>query len=110
MGFLKELNKYFLKYGEIAIKKTEIAAQLAKVKIDIKKREMAIENVKIEIGDYVISCFEENEQISNDVIKFKINSIDSFKLGIDEMRNRFEILKNELVKSSNENNEGKKPE
>lgn len=55
MGFLKELNKYFVKYGEIAIKKTEIIAQLAKVKIEIKKREMEIEKVKIEIGEYVIS-------------------------------------------------------
>ncbi len=110
MGFLKELNKYFLKYGEIAIKKTEIAAQLAKVKIDIKKREMEIEKIKIEIGDYVVNRFEENDQISNDVIKFKIDSMNSFKEGIDELKNRFETLKNELVKSSSENNEGEKPE
>jgi hypothetical protein len=110
MGFLKEINKYFLKFGEIAIKKTETAAQLAKVKIEIKKREMGIEKIKIEIGDYVITRFEEDEQISNDVLKQKIDSMNSFKQGIDELKNRFETLKSELVSSSSENKEGEKPE
>jgi hypothetical protein len=109
MGFLKELNRYFLKFGEIAIKKTEIAAQLAKVKIDIKNREMEIEKVKIEIGDYVINRFEEKEQISNDVIKLKIDTMNSFKQGIDELKSRFETLKSELF-SSSANKEGEKPE
>jgi hypothetical protein len=107
MGFLKELNRYFLKFGEIAIKKTEIAAQLAKVKIDIKNREMEIEKVKIEIGDYVISRFEENAQISNDVIKLKIDTMNSFKQGIDELKIRFETLKNELFSSTENKKEDK---
>jgi len=57
-------------------------AQLAKLKIEVKKREMGIEQVKIEIGEYVINQFEKKEPISDEVIKFKIDSMKSFKQGI----------------------------
>ena len=108
MGFLKELSSYMVKYGEIAINKTEILAKLAKLKIEIKKREMEIEKVKIEIGEYVISQFEKKEQISDDVIKFKIDNMNSFKQGIDELRLNLETVKTELWETKTENQEGKK--
>lgn len=110
MSFLKELNKYFVKYGEIAIKKTEIIAQLAKVKIEIKKREMEIEKVKIEIGEYVISQFETKEPVSDDVIKFKIDTMNTFKNGIEELRSEYESIKIKLWESTSENTKGKKSE
>lgn len=108
MGFLKELSRYMVKYGEIAINKTEILAKLAKLKIEIKKREMEIEKVKIEIGEYVISQFEKKEQISDDVIKFKIDNMNSFKQGIDELRINLETVKTELWETKTENQDGKK--
>jgi len=108
MGFFKELSRYMVKYGEIAINKTEILAKLAKLKIEIKKREMEIEKVKIEIGEYVINQFEKNEQISDDVIKFKIDNMNSFKQGIDELRINLEKVKTELWETKAENQDGKK--
>jgi len=108
MGFFKELSKYIVKYGEIAINKTEILAQLAKLKIEIKKREMGIENVKIEIGDYVINQFEKKEPVSDDVIKFKIDNMNSFKQGIDELKIKLESTKTTLWETPVENKDGKK--
>ncbi len=108
MGFFKELSKYIVKYGEIAINKTEILAQLAKLKIEIKKREMGIENVKIEIGDYVINQFEKKEPVSDDVIKFKIDNMNSFKQGIDELKIKLESTKTTLWETPAENKDGKK--
>lgn len=108
MGFFKELSKYIVKYGEIAINKTEILAQLAKLKIEIKKREMGIENVKIEIGDYVINQFEKKEPVSDDVIKFKIDNMNSFKQGIDELKTKLESTKTTLWETPAENKDGKK--
>ncbi len=110
MSFLKEFNKYFVKYSEIAIKKTEKVAQLAKVKIEIKKREMEIEKVKIEIGEYVINQFESKGPISDDVIKFKIDTMSTFKNGIDELRTEYESIKNQLWGNTTENTKGKKSE
>ncbi len=108
MGFFKELSKYLVKYGEIAIGKAEILAQLAKLKIEVKKREMGIEQIKIEIGDYVIDQYEKKEQISDDVIKFKIDNMKIFKQGIDELKIKLEKVKIELWETKTENNEEKK--
>jgi len=107
MGFLKEMSKYLVKYGEIAINKTEILAQMAKLKIEIKKREMEIERVKIEIGEYVIDQFEKNEPVSSDVIKFKIDNMNSFRQGIGELKVNLESVKTKLWETVNENKEGK---
>ena len=110
MGFLKEFGKYLVKYGEIALNKTEILTQMAKLKIEIKKREMEIENIKIEIGEYVIEQFNKQEQISNDVIKFKIDHMNTFKQGIDELKVKYESTKSSLWEVPVENKDGKKPE
>ncbi len=114
MGFFKELSKYLVKYGEIAINKAEILAQLAKLKIEVKKREMGIEQIKIEIGDYVINQFEKKEAISDEVIKFKIDSMNVFKQGIDELKIKLESVKTSLweIKSEDktENEEKNKEE
>jgi len=107
MSFFKELSRYMVKYGEIAINKTEILAKIAKLKIEIKKREMGIENVKIEIGEYVISQFEKKDPISDDVIKFKIDSMNSYKQGIDELKIKLETVKTELWEVKTENQDGK---
>lgn len=110
MGFWKEFNRYFVKYGEIALKKTEILAQLAKLKIEIKKRDMGIETIKIEIGDYVINQYDKNEAISDDVIKQKIKEINVFKDGIIELRTRYETVKNQLWETGTENKKEEKSE
>jgi len=110
MDFFKEFRKYLVKYGEIAVNKTEILTQLAKVKIEIKKREMEIEKVKIEIGDYVIDQFEKKTPISEDVIKFKIDSMNNFKIGIGDLRTKYEKIKTELWESGTKNKDGEQPE
>ena len=107
MGFFNELGRYVVKYGEIAINKTEILAQMAKLKIEIKKREIEIEKVKIEIGDYVINQYEKKENISNDVISFKIDNMNKFKLGIDDLKINYENVKQQLWESPAENNDEK---
>jgi len=110
MGYFNELSKYLVKYGEIAITKTEVLAQMAKLKIEIKKRDMEIEKVKIEIGEYVVEQFDKQEQISNDVIKFKIDHMNTFKQGIDELKVKYESTKSSLWEVPVENKDGKKPE
>lgn len=110
MGFFKELKKYLVKYGEIAINKTEVLLQLSKLKIEIKKREMEIEKVKIEIGEYVIERFEKKEPISDDVIRFKIDHINIFQQGIGELKTKYESTKTTLWELPSENNDQKKPE
>ncbi len=109
MGFFKELSRYMVKYGEIAITKTEILAKLAKLKIEVKKREMEIEKIKIEIGEYVIAQFEKKDKISDDVIRFKIDSMNSFKQGIDELKIKLESVKTELWETKSEDKDGKQP-
>lgn len=96
MGFLKEFGRYAVIYGEIALNKTEILAKTAKLKIELKKREMEIEKIKIETGEYVISQFEKNEKISDEVIKFKIDCISSVKIGMDELKMELESTKRKL--------------
>lgn len=96
MSFMKEFSQYLLKYGEIAITKTEFLTKIAKVKIEIKKLEGEIEKVKIEIGDYTINQFEHNEHVSEDVIKFKIDKISKHLKGIDELKNRLETIKAQM--------------
>jgi hypothetical protein len=108
MGFLNELSKYLVKYGEIALNKTEILAQMAKLKIEIKKREMGIDQIKIEIGEYVIAQFQKKEQISDEVLKFKIDSMNGFKQGIDELKINLETVKTKLWEAPSENKDGKK--
>lgn len=108
MGFLKELGKYLVKYGEIALNKTEILTHMAKLKIEIKKREMEIEKIKIEIGDYVIDRVEKKEEINSEIIKFKINDMNTFKLGIEDLRIKLDSLKSQLWENSYDNKEIKK--
>ncbi len=102
MGFLKELGRYLVIYGEIALNKTEILTQMTKLKIEIKRREIEIEQVKIEIGDYVINQFEKNEAVNSEVIKFKIENMNSFKNGIDDLKIKLEILKTKFWERSND--------
>lgn len=110
MSYFKEMGKYMVKYGEIAITKTEVLAQMAKLKIEIKKRDMEIEKVKLEIGEYVIEQFEKQEEISSDVIKFKIDHMNNFRAGIDELKFKYETTKSSLWETPAENQEGNKPE
>lgn len=110
MDFLKEISRYVVKYGEIALNKTEILARMAKLKIEIKKREIEIEKVKAEIGEYVINQFENKTAISEDVIKLKIDSLNSFKNGIDELKLQFESLKTKLWETGTETKEEKQTE
>lgn len=110
MGFFKEMSRYMVKYGEIAINKAEILAKLAKLKIEIKKREMEIEQIKIEVGEYVISQHEKKEKISDEVIQFKIDGMNSFRTGIDELKAKYETVKKELWEMKTENKEGKQQE
>ncbi len=109
MGYLNEFNKYLVKYGEIAINKTETLAQLAKLKIEIKKRDLEIDRVKLEIGEYVIEQFEKQEQISSDVIKFKIDHMNIFRQGIEELKDKYESKKSSLWDVPASNQQENKP-
>ncbi len=108
MSFLKEFGRYAVIYGEIALNKTEILAKTAKLKIELKKKEMEIEKIKTETGDYVIGQFEKNEKISEEVIRFKIDCINSVKNGMEELRTNLEATKKQLWETTPENKEEKK--
>ena len=96
MGFLKEINRLMIKYGEIALTKTDILVQMVKLKIEIKKKIMEIDKIKLETGDYVISQYEKNKPVDEDVIKAMVSRIKNACFGLEELQTRLESIKLQL--------------
>ena len=105
MGFMKEISDSMLKVGDILITKTETFTQSARLRIEIRKRELEIEHSKAETGDYVISRTELNQPIENEFIMQRIAIINRLKDEIKEL-----AAKLEQVKSQNSNSSFTKPD
>jgi hypothetical protein len=102
MGFLKEVSQFVIKYGEIALNKTEIFTQMVKVRIEIKKREMEIDKIKIEIGEYTIRQYERKDEINDDAVKPMVDRIYFAEKIIEELRIKLENIKSQLQESGSD--------
>lgn len=97
MSIWKEVNETLLKFGEIVLNKTEIMTQMAKCKIAIKNMEGEIDKIRIEIGNYTIVQIEQKEPISEEIVRFKIDKINSIRKEIEELNEKYIAAKSRLV-------------
>ncbi|HOQ11620.1 MAG: hypothetical protein BWY23_01757 [Spirochaetes bacterium ADurb.Bin218] len=104
MSLWTEIKRNIYKYGEIALHKSEIAIQVAKYKVALKKKEIEITHIKSEIGDYVIGQFENQMKIDDDVIAFHAEKIKSIKKDIAELQKKYDEAKNNLFNQGTETN------
>lgn len=102
MGFLKEVNQFMIKYGEIALTKTDIFVQMVKLKIEIKKKMMEMDKIKSEAGEYVISQYEKKEPINESVIKSMADRIILSRQGLEELQVRLDSIKLQLRENGTE--------
>ena len=93
MGFLKEINRVMIKYGEMALTKTDIFMHMIKLKIDIKKKTMEIDKIKLEAGEYAISRYEKNEAIDEKILKRMVDSINIVRQELEDLQVRLEAVK-----------------
>lgn len=102
MGFLKEINQFMIKYGEIALTKTDIFVQMVKLKIEIKKKMMEMDKIKLDAGDYVISQYEKKIQIDENVIEAMACRFRNAGHGLEELQARLDGIKLQLRENGSE--------
>jgi hypothetical protein len=102
MGFLKEINQFMIKYGEIALTKTDIFVQMIKLKIEIKKRTIEIDQIKLEAGEYTISRYEKKEVIDENVIKTMADRINIIRQELEELQFRLDSIKLQMHENGTE--------
>ncbi len=100
MNVWKEIKEFLLKFGEIALTKTEILTQMAKCKIAIKNKEEEINKIRIEIGDYTIIQIEQKDVINEEIVKHKVESINRIRKEIEELTEKFNQSKSELIRQN----------
>jgi HD-like signal output (HDOD) protein len=69
MSFFEKLSADMLKYSKKFVNKTDIVAQIAKLNIDIKKKDREIVKAKIEIGDYILEHWDRKDQLIDNILK-----------------------------------------
>jgi len=104
MGFLKEINRVMIKYGEMALTKTDIFVQMIKLKIEIKKKTMEIDKIKLEAGDYAISRYEKEEAIEEKIIKTMVDRINIVRQELEEFQIRLEAIKQQMHENGSDLN------
>lgn len=93
MSLLREMGDSLIKYGEIIIDKTEQFTRTARTRIEIRKKESEINNIKIQIADHVIARMQQKEQVDNEFVIPRINSINNLSKDITGLQTRLEELK-----------------
>ncbi len=94
MSLLKEMGDSLIKYGEILISKTEDFTRTARIRIEIRKKEIEINNIKIIIADHVIAQTHKKAAIDTELVNARISAINSLNLEITGLRVKLEELKN----------------
>jgi len=98
MSIWTEMKETLLSFSATAVNKTEVMAQMAKCKINIKSKESEVDKVLIEIGDYTVSQIEKNEDIKSDLLKEKIEKVNSIRAEIEELKTLYSESKLNLKK------------
>ncbi|HPS57745.1 MAG TPA: hypothetical protein PK514_06525 [Spirochaetota bacterium] len=95
MSLLSEMGDSLIKYGEILISKTEDFTRTARIRIEIRKKEIEINNIKIIIADHVIAQTHKKAAIDAELVNARISAINSLNLEITGLKVRLEELKNQ---------------
>lgn len=95
MSLLREMGDSLIKYGEILISKTEDFTRTARIRIEIRKKEIEINNIKIIIADHVIAQTHKKAAIDTELVNARISAINALNLEITGLRVRLEELKNQ---------------
>ena len=96
MSFLKDAGKTFIKFSETVVEKTEEYTRIAKLILDIKKLENAIESLHNDIGQYVVKRINEGASsigTADEPIKGCHEKISENKKLIDAKRHEIEMIK-----------------
>lgn len=93
MSLLRDMGDSLIKYGEILINKTEQFTRTARIRIEIRKKELEINNIKILIADHVIAQAEQNKQPESEFISTRMITIKGLDRDIADLRVRLEELK-----------------
>ena len=99
MSFFDKLSADMVKYSKKFVNKTDIVAQIAKLNIDIKKKNREIVKIKIEIGDYVLEQYDKTDKVIDDILQSKIEKINTIKSELDHIKIKIESLKSQLWES-----------
>jgi len=103
MSFFEKLSTDMAKYGKKIINKTDIVAQIAKLNIDIKKKDREIVKIKIGIGDHILEQWDKKDRLIDDVLQSKVEKIKKIKSEIDDIKIKIESLKSQLWESEPKN-------
>ena len=103
MSFFKELSSDVVKYSKKIAIKTDILAQIAKLNIDIKKKNREIVKIKVEIGDYIVTEYDKKYQLNDNILHAKVDKINIIKSEIDHINIKIESLKSQLWESEPKN-------
>ena len=105
MSLLREMGDSLIKYGEILISKTEDFTRTARIRIEIRKKEIEINNIKIIIADHVIAQTHKKAAIDTELLNARISSINSLNLEITGLRVRLEELKTQSAAAETRSND-----
>ncbi|NLV67519.1 MAG: hypothetical protein GXY14_07565 [Spirochaetes bacterium] len=106
MSLLREMGDSLIKYGEILISRTEDFTRTARIRIEIRKKEIDINSIKIIIADHVIAQTHKKASIDTELINARISTINSLNLEITGLRVRLEELKNQGNRTESRENAG----
>jgi len=110
MSIWTEMKETLLSVSATAVNKTEIMAQMAKCRINIKSRESEIDKVLIEIGEYTVSQIEKNEDVKSDLLLEKIEKVNNIRSEIGELTALYDELKSNMKKKKESEPENEETE
>jgi len=90
MSLLRDVGDSLIKYGEILIDKTENFTRTARTRIQIRKNEQEISNIKIIIADHVLSRRAEGLGPEESLLEQRAGSIKGLEQEIAELRKKLE--------------------
>lgn len=96
MSFWSDAGKTIVKYSEKIVEKTEEYTKIARLVLDIKKIENAVEKLHFETGEYVIKKADEGAaelSMNDDFIKNHAQKIHEQKKQIEAKRKEIEEIK-----------------
>ncbi len=110
MSLLREMSDSLIKYGEILIDKTEQFTRSARIRIDIRKKEIEINNIKVLIADHVITSTDQNRPVEIEFLSSRMNAIKGLNSDIEGLRIKLEEQKKQntqtAVSTDAQNNTG----
>lgn len=105
MGIFKEAGDTILKYSELIVHKTETYSKVAKISLDIRRRESDIRDIETEIGQLVIARAEKGDSeipLQDTAIKELFDRIKEIKVQIETKKEELKTMKEAPATESRE--------